>query len=68
MQAGRTREIFSLRVVIPTILSGTIISTLLFFFYRQKFTQKLQVIRRDQTIESIFGQGSTFTVTLPEKG
>lgn len=48
MQAGRTRKIFSLTLVIPTILAGTLISTILFFFFWQKFNQKVEVILRDQ--------------------
>jgi two-component system sensor histidine kinase HydH len=48
MKAGRTRKIFSLRVVIPTVLAGTLIITILFFFFWQKFNQKVEVILRDQ--------------------
>jgi two-component system sensor histidine kinase HydH len=48
MKTGRTRKIFSLRVVIPTVLAGAIIVTTIFFFFWQKFNRRVEFLLREQ--------------------
>jgi signal transduction histidine kinase len=48
MDSGRALKIISLSTVIPAILAGAIILSLLFFSFRQKLNQKVEGILRDQ--------------------
>jgi two-component system sensor histidine kinase HydH len=48
MAAGRTRKIFTLSVVVPTILVCALAVSLTGFFLAQKFNRKVEVLLRDQ--------------------
>jgi two-component system, NtrC family, sensor histidine kinase HydH len=48
MPSGRVNKIFSLSVVVPIILAGAIIFSLLFYSFWQQLNHKVEVILRDQ--------------------
>lgn len=48
MDVGRARKLFSLAMVIPITLAGTVLLSLLFLFSWGKLNQQVEVILRDQ--------------------
>ncbi len=48
MPSGRVNKVLSLWVVIPVILAGAIILSLLFYSFWQQLNRKVEVILRDQ--------------------